>query len=577
VNEAVASPVEPVLSVAGRLRALWKGMSADDRAFALGYLVLLPLFLMPVFVTKFLPGLDLPFHLSIADMLMKAGDPSSPYAPYYESRLGFAPYAAHYLMLVGLGRFMTLALAHNVIMGLYIAALPLCCGYLLGVSGKSRLPALLAFPLCFNMTLHYGFISFCLSLPALIFWLAVTADLLGRASLGEGWRAARLPVVASAAGCLLYLCHLQNFLFGICAVGVLCLLGPGTLRRRAIGLATILPSALSLVVWWRNSPFTGDVGARHGSLEFAWETLKNARMADLNWGQMPLRTDIEHRIGWFPDHLLKGFVDLVDVQVANAILAAAALYFILGWVGAWFGSGEKRRSHFRLAHTIVFLGAAFAYFALPHHLREFELMTFYPRFSVLTVLLFLPIIPAGLGRIAGYLRIGVMVPAIVVGVMWSRELTTHYRAYRAEIADYVSVLRATPAEGKAVAIIYDRRSKVLRNESVLVGLNGFHVAARKSKAGMVPLAYCGMRHIPCAVKPNAPRLSHPGAWLEQPFEWAALKDDFDVIYVRSSPFELLQGNARDMETVAHVGTWISLRKKQPRIHPKMQRGQLQAP
>ncbi|MDZ4697082.1 MAG: hypothetical protein SGI86_18240 [Deltaproteobacteria bacterium] len=565
--------VESVPRQRGLLVRVWNSLDPDRRTFALGYLVLLPLFLMPVFVTKFLPGLDLPFHLSIADMLMKADDPASPYAPYYESRLGFAPYAAHYLLLVGLGRFMVLALAHNVVMGIYIAVLPLCCSYLLAVSGKSRLPALLAFPLCFNMTLHYGFISFCLSLPALLLWLALTADLLARPSLGIGWRAARLPVLAGLVGCLLYLCHLQNYLFGICAVGAMCVLGPGGWRRRALGVAAIVPSALSLVLWWRRSPFAGDAAARHGSFDFAWETLKNARMADLQWGQLPLRTDIENRIGWFPDHLLKGFVDLIDVRVANAILFAAAFYYLLGWLGAWMGSGQKRRTHFRLAHTMVFLGAVFAYFALPHHLREFELMTFYPRFSVLAVLLFLPLIPAGLGRISGFMRVGVMLPALLIGVLWSHSLFIHYRAYREEIADFAAVLRQTPADGKAVGIIYNRRSTVLRNESVLVGLTGFHVAARKSKTSMVPLAYCGMRHIPCAIKPNAPRLSHPGAWLEQPFEWPSLIDDFDVIYVRSSPYELLQGHARDLQTVAHVGSWISLRKKpvRGRVHEKRDR------
>ncbi len=419
--------VAPVERRMGPGVRFWSGLDPDVRTFALGYLVLLPLFLMPVFVTQFLPGLDLPFHLSIADMLMKADDPSSPYAPYYESRLGFAPYAAHYLLLVGLGRFMTLAHAHNVVMGIYIAVLPLCCSYLLAVSGKSRLPALLAFPLCFNMTLHYGFISFCLSLPALLLWIALIADLLTRPSLGSGWRVARLPVLASLAGCLLYLCHLQNYLFGICAIGVVCVLGPGGWRRRAIGVAAIIPSALSLMVWWRSSPFTGDGAARHGSFDFAWETLKNARMADLQWGNLPLRTDIENRIGWFPDHLLKGFVDLIDVRVANAILFAAAFYYLLGWLGAWMGSGQKRRTQFRLAHTMVFFGALFAYFALPHHLREFELMTFYPRFSVLAVLLFLPLIPAGLGRISGFMRVGVVLPAILIGVLWSQSLFIHYR------------------------------------------------------------------------------------------------------------------------------------------------------
>jgi hypothetical protein len=48
-------------------------LDGDARAFGLGYLLLLPLYLAPLFVARYLPGLDLPFHLSMADMLGKAG------------------------------------------------------------------------------------------------------------------------------------------------------------------------------------------------------------------------------------------------------------------------------------------------------------------------------------------------------------------------------------------------------------------------------------------------------------------------------------------------------------------------
>ena len=63
-------------------------------------------------------------------------------------------------------------LAHKIVVGLYVAALPLAIGSLLAACGRSRIPALLGFPLAYNLTLHYGFLSFATSLPVLFVLLA---------------------------------------------------------------------------------------------------------------------------------------------------------------------------------------------------------------------------------------------------------------------------------------------------------------------------------------------------------------------------------------------------------------------
>jgi hypothetical protein len=189
-------------------------LDGDARAFGLGYLLLLPLYLAPLFVARYLPGLDLPFHLSMADMLGKAGDASSPYAPYYLSDLSVAPYAAHYLALRVLSVVMPLMAAHKLIVALYVTALPLGAAWLLDACGRSRVPALLAFPRAYNLTLHYGFISFALSLPVLLFMLAALVRFLVDDHMRPG-----LGVATGLLAVLLFLCHLQNFLYGLCAAG----------------------------------------------------------------------------------------------------------------------------------------------------------------------------------------------------------------------------------------------------------------------------------------------------------------------------------------------------------------------
>src|SRR5262249_60954733 len=72
------------------------------RWFGLAYALLLPFALAPLFATHFLPGLDLPFHLSLVDMLRKLSAADSPYREVYESKLRLAPYSAYFASLYAL-------------------------------------------------------------------------------------------------------------------------------------------------------------------------------------------------------------------------------------------------------------------------------------------------------------------------------------------------------------------------------------------------------------------------------------------------------------------------------------------
>jgi hypothetical protein len=174
-----------------------------------------------------------------------------------------APYAAHYLALRVLGTFMPLMAAHKLIIALYVTALPLGAAWLLDTCGRSRVPALLAFPLAYNLTLHYGFISFALSLPVLLFMLAALVRFLVDDRMRPG-----LGVATGLLAVTLFLCHLQNFLFGLCAAAVCIALARVKWRRRLLGLATLVPSVVCC--WPGTSPATSR--DRPGRRRSPWPT-----------------------------------------------------------------------------------------------------------------------------------------------------------------------------------------------------------------------------------------------------------------------------------------------------------------
>jgi hypothetical protein len=549
----------------GIRRWLVVGAVSDAWRFGICYVVLLPFFLAPLFATRLLPGLDLPFHLAAADMIAKVGNPASPYAPYYDGGLRVAPYAAHFVALIVLGKVMNLLAAHKLIIVLYVAGLPLAMAALLAACRRSRVPALLAFPLAYNLTLHYGFISFALSLPVVIWLLAEVTKL---AYSESGRMVARRWLVAAAVASLLFLCHLQNFLYGVCAAFAFAALAAVPLRRRLLTATALFPAAAGLAYWhFTSPPVTGQAKLTPA---LAWRFLKAHRLDDLGRGQV--LTDLWQRILLIPSHAMRAFTDESNVPACRALCLIAAVYVVAGLVARrprdeWPAPRPVRRRRMRLAGLVAFLGALTAYLALPHHLQELELMTFFPRFSVLVLLTFLLLVPAGLLRYRGLLAVLVPLPALVLGVIYGRVLYRHYRAYGQEVAGFVEVAEKTPPGGRAMGLVFDRRSRVMQVESALVGLPGFYPALRPALGSMVPPTYCGLRHMPCRLKAAADFVTSP--WVPASFSPAKMLPTFDYYFVHSAPpgYDPWRGYHNTFEMVAASGTWVVVHRRPGPIVP----------
>jgi hypothetical protein len=497
--------------------------------------------------------------MAAADMLSKVGRAGSPYAPYYEGGLRIAPYAAHFVAMIGLGKVMGLLAAHKLIIIAYVAGLPLAMASLLAACRRSRIPALLAFPLAYNLALHYGFISFALSLPVLLWLLAQMTKLVHSdrtRTLVARWFA------TTAVASLLFLCHLQNFLYGVCAALAFAVLAAAPIRRKLFAVTALLPAFAGLVYWHLGSPPV--TGQAKLTPALAWAFLKRHRLDDL--GREKLLVDLWNRILLIPSHAMRAFADEINVPACKGLFLIMVAYVLAG-VLAWPSPDEPlearalRKRRMRLAGLVVFLGALMAYLALPHHLQELELMTFFPRFSVLVLLMFLLLVPAGLLRLRGLFVLLLPVPALVFGMLYGRQLTLHYRAYGAEVAGFVEVAGKTPPGGKALGLVFDRKSAVMSVESALIGVPGFYPALRPALGSMVPPNYCGDRHMPCRLKVEAKSFLSP--WDPSNFAPARMLPIFDYFFVRSLPrgMDLFRGYHGMVELLAQSGNWMVFRKR----------------
>jgi hypothetical protein len=490
----------------------------------------------------------------MGDMLAKHGRPDSPYAAYYDGGLALAPYAAHYLALWLMSKVMSLLTAHQLLTGLYVAGMPLSMSSLLKVLGRSRLPALLAFPLAYSLPLNYGFISFAFSLPVLVLFLAQ----LGRLLLSPppvGWR----WLGTAALALLLFLCHLQNFVYGVCAAGAYVLFSAVPWRRRLFSLTTVLPS-LGALAWWQRH-LRPDVLHRPRGLSFAWNTVKSLRLRELPHVPHPWLADLKVRIAIIPVNTLRGFSDGIEIKATKALLLLIGVYFLMGLAGRVMVPGATReRPRMRASAWVAFLGAFAAYFLLPHHLNEFDIVTFFPRFAPLVVLMMLPLIPRGLRRFAGSLGALLSVPALVFCAVWGVELYKHYQRYAEEVSDFRAVIAAAKPGHRLLSMPYDRRSGTMAIESALIGMGSFYPLLKPGPKSMVPLQYCDMMHMPCARKPGT-ALPDTNPWLpEHDFDKAVAF--FDYFLVRSPPRTGALVKHKDkLDLIARRGSWSLYRRK----------------
>jgi hypothetical protein len=209
---------------------------------------------------------------------------------------------------------------------------------------------------------------------------------------------------------------------------------------------------------------------------------------------------------------------------------------------------------------VAFLGAFAAYFLLPHHLNEFDIVTFFPRFAPLVVLMMLPLIPRGLRRFGGSLGALLSVPALVFCAVWAFELHRHYRTYAEEISDFRAVMAAAKPGHRLLSMPYERRSRTMAVESALIGMGSFYPLLKPAAKSMVPLQYCDMMHMPCARKPGTP-LPDTSPWLpEHDFQKAVVFYDYFLVHSPPRTGALTKHKA-DLELVARRGSWALYERK----------------
>jgi hypothetical protein len=456
---------------------------------------LVPAYLAPLFLTPYLPAFDLPHHLAIVDALVKSGDAASPYARDFVVGPELAPFAIHYVVLRALAALVPVTIAAKVLVAAVVLALPLATARLLTVCGRDPLPALAAFALGYSMPLHYGLIGFVVAMPLLVWMLSAACH-------QREWsaRPLRAAVVLGVLALLTFFAHLEAWAIGAAAAVVALALGAIPPRARAVGVVSLVPSALACAAFLartRSDPrFSGEPSFAAAIIrDRARELTENGVLGDL-WS----------RLQGIPIHMLRGFTDGSDLVASRIFCAAIGAVVALRFL-RWCVGRPRVLPRPGPAAGVVAV-ALVAYLGLPHHLPHAA--SIYPRFAIVFALLALlavpPLPPQWSDRsrrlLAAIMTLVLAVQAIVVA--------RHYSAFGRELVDFREAVAAAPAGLRSGGLVFDPESTVMDIGGIFTGLPVYYVFERPAPESSTWLYYCADPQVPC-------RLREPGRAAPLPF------------------------------------------------------------
>jgi hypothetical protein len=511
--------------------------------FVIAYAVLAPLYLAPLVATRFLPALDLPHHLAIADALAKASSPDSPYAKLYTVELRLAPFDAHFALLLALSSWMPLGVAGKVLVGLQVLGLPVACARLLAACGRSTLPALLAFPLGYAMPVHYGLIAFVLAVPVLVWVFAEAAD-------EPAWRRrpGRQAVVLAAGLLALFFCHLEAYALGVVAAAMAVAAHRTIpLRARSLGLVAALPSVAALFLYGART--TPSEAPAEATVARAFVTMTAQELTSEGVGGR-----LASRARGLPVHLLRGFRDGADVRASYAFYGIVLGVALLAWR---VPAGDAARDRTRLgAAACLGLTALAAYFILPHHVPP-HAHSIYPRFALVVALTALLAIPARLSGAHPRTLDLAAAAMVLAGAVYAGVLRGEYAAFGHELADFAAVIDAVPPGHAAGGLVFDAESGVMNVEGIFSGMPAYYATERRAPGTSTFLHYCGQAHLPChPLAPDAPP-ALPHFTQPERLDPRRALEDIDLFLVRGGPAAeaIFGAETPRLRLAAQDGSW----------------------
>jgi len=226
------------------------------------------LYVLPVWLARFLPFVDLPQHLAFVNILRNFNSPATDYARTCTLQLFPQHNVLHLLICYPLSFLVGIEGANRVFLTGAIVLLPLAMLHLLRTLNVRREFVFFSFLFIYNLDLLWGFLSTALAIPLVLLLLSLELRWLGRneESKSQKVRKSKGPfdfstfrlldfLWLSLLFILIFLGHSLMFLFAAVLYIAVLSAAPGNRKRGLLALIPLVPVLVFLVIPWQTQAF----------------------------------------------------------------------------------------------------------------------------------------------------------------------------------------------------------------------------------------------------------------------------------------------------------------------------------
>jgi hypothetical protein len=404
--------------VIGALRRAWRA----DRWLVIAFGVLAAATVLPIWIGRYLPLLDLPNHLSAIAVWHYLDDPRFDFFKYYYLNLKPLPYWAHYYSVHLLAYAFGVEIANKLFLTVYAIALPSGAAAFARRFGRSPWLALFVFPLVWNFNLAEGFVAYVAGMAALVLALVVVARYAARPSL-------RGAIALVAIGSSIYFFHLLAYMMFLVCAGLLVFTEDEAFNwRRVLARgAPVLGCALIGVWAYLNNRKMG-FASLAGPSEFNWDPLGDS-MARV------------------PPRLL----NFLSAQRDEWVVIVLVLAWLAIAVTAARANRERPPTRLReLGPEVCFAAAALAALMLPRSMqRPFNWYMLNGRYVPLVALFGALLIR---GPVAGWRR-WLFVPVVAAGLFYAGDLSRMVVGFNRRVAGFDAIVAEIPPHKNTLTLV----------------------------------------------------------------------------------------------------------------------------
>jgi hypothetical protein len=491
----------------------------NDRLVRLCFAAALLLGVLPLWVTKHLPLVDLPQHLFLISVLHRIRDPTTLYPQLFAVREQLTPYLGYYYAVHLLNWLVPVEVANKLFLSAYVIGMPLSLAFLLRSFPRPVWPCLLSIPFAYGDSFAWGFINYCSALPLAFFCCGFLVRSVSDARRRKIWAFA-----LSVCLVLVLLSHVQVFAFlglGLPWLLVMTRAPVGgrqgrlkaLLTSRGPAVAAAVPAMLLFGVW-----VIARIGEpsqiEYGAPWKAWGPL-------LSSNNLAFKSLVQNRDEFF--RVLGNMLsDGSDRYALYAVLLITLVAVSLGFVpGARDAQpGERGAERWR----VLGLGALALglYFLMPFDVRGY-MYYLNTRYAHLAAPLLVCAVPPVRRTAAGRLLLASAICSLILAVPMSRG----FREFGREASAVEELAALSSPRPLVMGLIFDPFSKAMTHPVYL------HSAATiaRERGGAPNFSFAVTPHSPVRYRQSPPP-TFPSEWRPDQFEYRKQGTFYDHFLVR---------------------------------------------